>query len=215
MKPYYAEDGITIYHGDCREIELPAADLLLTDPPFNVGKDYGTYTDDVSEEAYRSAMKRLVATGPALQGWVVPNKHWRFFADLLHDAPPIIIHRRAIGPIRWGWHDQYDMVMVQGKPPRPWRNLWDDIRLRGEGYFFNEEWYDHPGYTPRAIFDRLIGLMLAEPGTVVDPFAGTGTSLVAAKAAGHRAIGIEIEERYCEIAVQRLAQGVLNFEGSN
>lgn len=212
MTPYYDEDGITIYHGDCREVllSLPAAELLVTDPPFNVGKDYGTHKDNLSTAEYRALLVSVEAAGPVKQAWVAPNLHLRLFMEVLGpDAKLVIARRGAVGPVRFGWLDQFECLLVRGKPSRPIRNLWDDVRLKGEGYFFREQTYDHPGYTPSPYFHKLIDV-LTEPGDlVVDPFAGTGTSLVAAASAGRRAIGIEIEERYCEIAVQRLAQGVL------
>jgi site-specific DNA-methyltransferase (adenine-specific) len=90
-------------------------------------------------------------------------------------------------------------------------DLWDGIRLKGEGYFFREETYGHPGYTPKPIMHRCVTLLSPEGGTVLDPFCGTGTTLRAAKDLGRKAIGIEIEERYCEIAAKRMAQTVMDL----
>lgn len=210
MKPYYDEDGITIYHGDCREV-LPGleSDALITDPPFNIGMDYQTASDDLSDDDYRTLIEDVAKLGPDTQAWWTPNIHWRMFGDIMPDAILVVIHRRAAGPIRHGWSSQFNLLMVRGKPNHPIPDLWNDMRLKGEGYFFREESYGHPGYTPRMFYDRLIDV-LTDPGDlVVDPFVGTGTALVAAKSAGRRAVGIELNEKYCEIAVQRLAQGVL------
>jgi DNA modification methylase len=88
--------------------------------------------------------------------------------------------------------------------------LWEDIRLKGEGYFFHEETYGHPGYTPYGICSRLIDL-LGQDG-IIDPFCGTGTSLRAAKDRGIKAIGVELDEHWCEVAAKRMAQEVLPLE---
>ena len=209
MKPYYTDDYVTLYHGDCREL-LPSikADVVVTDPPFNVGKDYGTSTDDLDVEEYRSLMV-AVAGAAERQAWVTPTNGLALFSALLGpEAYPVVVVRGAQGPKRWGWFDQFDMLLVRGKPLRYTSNLWTDIRLKGEGYFFRENDFGHPGYTPMPIMARLVGLM---GGPVLDPFAGTGTTLIVAKRGGVQAIGIEIEERYCEVAANRLRQEVLGL----
>jgi site-specific DNA-methyltransferase (adenine-specific) len=219
VTPYYDDGTCVIYHGDCREV-LPAlretdddTTLIVTDPPFNVGKDYGDPLADAQNDRDYLAMMRLVhAEGAARQAWITPTKRLSLFASVLGpEARPVVVRRGAQGPKRWGWYDQFDLVLVLGEPNRYLSNLWDDIRLKGEGYFFHEDTYGHDGYTPYPLMARLVGLMLDEDRSVCDPFMGTGTTLVAAKAAGARGVGIELNERYCEIAAKRLAQEVLDF----
>lgn len=215
-KPYYYDEkaGIVIYNSDCRDIlpELPKVDLVLTDPPYNCKKDYGTYKDNLSDDEYEHFMATVVGMcmGVATnQFWVAPRYKMRLFLTLIPSAHIIVIRRGAIGPYRGGWHDQFETALSVGKPIRAEKDLWEGIRLKGEGYFFREETYNHPGYTPMPILARAASLLSAD--SVCDPFMGSGTTLVAAKQLGRRAIGIEIEEKYCEIAVKRLSQDVLDF----
>jgi site-specific DNA-methyltransferase (adenine-specific) len=214
LNPYYEHEGITIYNADCRDIlpYLDPVDLVLTDPPYNCGKDYGTFKDNLSEADYQDFMEHVAHFSRALatnQFWVAPRYQVPFFFKILPGSHLVVIRRGAMGPYRGGWSDQFEIALAVGKPSRPEKDLWDDIRLKGEGYFFREETYEHPGYTPYPIMARAAELLSIE--SLCDPFSGTGTSLVAAKQLGRKAIGIEIEEKYCEIAVKRLAQEVLNF----
>lgn len=212
MTPYYADDHVTLYHGDCREVaaHVGPVEVVVTDPPFNVGKDYGTTRDDMDPAEYE-AMLAAVAGACERQAWVTPTNRLSMFSRVLGDAAlPVVVVRGAQGPKRWGWFDQFDIVLVRGKPSRYVSNLWSDIRLKGEGYFFREDDFGHPGYTPMPLMARLVGL-LSTSGPVLDPFAGTGTTLIAAKRAGIRSIGVEVDERYCEVAANRLRQEVLGL----
>lgn len=113
--------------------------------------------------------------------------------------------------MRGGWSDQFETALACGKPGKTCPvDLWSGIRLKGEGYFFREETYGHPGYTPSPIFER--ALFYYNPASIIDPFAGTGTSLFCAKRVGIRAIGCELNEAYCEIAATRLSQSTFDFE---
>ena len=216
MKPYYESGGITIYHGDCRDVlsTIPdsAAALTVTDPPYNVGKDYGGWCDQMPAGEYEEFIQQVVAESyrtSQRQAWLLPKRHLGLFSALYPGGHLVVIRRGARGPYRLGWSDQFDLLMTVGKPLRMYVDLWEDIRLKGEGYFFREEDYGHPGYTPEPIMARCISL-LSEPGElVIEPFMGTGTALRAAKNQGRRAIGIEVNETYCEIAAKRLAQEVM------
>ena len=214
MKPYYQDDYVTIYHGDCREIlpELPRVDLVLTDPPYNVGKDYGTYKDDLPDDEYAEFMRDVVSLSQSVadnQFWVAPRYKLPLWLGLLIGAHLVVVRRGAAGPYRGGWSDQFEIALAIGKPCRADSDLWDNIRLKGEGYFFREEAYGHPGYTPYPILARAAALLSDK--SLVDPFAGTGTSLVAGKTLNRKCIGIEIEERYCEIAANRCRQMVMEL----
>lgn len=221
IKPYFQDDAVTIYHGDCREI-LPQltekVDLVLTDPPYNAGKDYGEGSNDkmvpTEYEVWCSECVAAALPKADNQFWVAPRYQLALWLSLLPKSHLIVIPRGAGGPFRGGWSDQFEIALAIGKPLRCMPDLWKGIRLKGEGYFFREETYGHPGYTPKPIFDRAITLLSAVSTVVLDPFCGTGTSLRAAKDLGRKAIGIEIEERYCEIAAKRMSQSVLDIETS-
>lgn len=215
MTPYYSEKGIVIYNADCRQV-LPSlsAALVCTDPPYNCGKDYGTWDDDLPVAEYQSIMREVVdysLIAAPNQAWVAPRYQLRFWMGVLPKSHLITIRRGARGPYRGGWSDQFEIALAIGKPNYAECDLWDDIRLKGEGYFFREQTFDHPGYTPYLIGKRFISLLSSPGETIIEPFAGTGTFLRAAKDLGRKAIGIEIEERYCEIAANRLRQEVLQF----
>ena len=218
IKPYYEENGIVIYHGDCREIlpELEPVDLVLTDPPYNVGINYGDNSNDkLTVEQYDAAIKILrTMCGNADWAILLGSKTetlltwWNNFPE----AKQIIVRVGAsVNTVLGGFRPQYRSILVTRKSSKWWSDLWEDIRFPGEGYYFNEPRFNHPCHAPLRLMSKLIECLCLPEDKTLDPFCGTGTTLRAAKDAGRMAIGIEIEEKYCEIAVKRLAQGVLDF----
>jgi site-specific DNA-methyltransferase (adenine-specific) len=220
--PYYDCDGITIYHGDCREI-LPdiKADVLVTDPPYGMrlgkhsgAKDrrsrelrrgsYASYDDtpenyaSVVVPAIRDALC-MVARGavfaPAPSAWLLP-------------APDVlggVFIPAANGRSPWGFQNLAP-VLLYGVAPDLHLGA-KQTAVRGSGRSDVE--LGHPCPKPMQWLMWLVGLASKQGETIIDPFMGSGTTLRAAKDIGRKAIGIEIEESYCEIAVKRLAQGVL------
>ena len=214
MKPYYHDEkaGITIYHGDCREIltSLEPADLVCTDPPYNVGKEYGGHNDSMTDEEYRVWTCEVTAASLAKapnQFWVAPRYKLPLWMEFLPGSHLVVIPRGAAGPLRAGWCDQFEIALAIGKPKNPIQDLWAGIRLKAEGYFFREETFGHPGYTPFPIMLKAVS-QLSES-TVIEPFCGTGTTLRACKDIGRKCVGIELNEAWCEIAARRLSQEVL------
>ncbi len=203
MKPYYDHAGITIYHGDCREI-LPhvTADVVVTDPP------YGILSASGSAATRRSGGNK----DNGVMAWdVAPDAAWL-------DA----VCRVGVARMIWGgchlslpptlgyliWDKQIDGLNF-GEA----EYCWTDLKFAPRIFRYRAVGVDggkvHPTQKPVALMRWCIDF--APAGTVLDPFMGSGTTLVAAKQLGRKAIGIEIEERYCEIAAKRLAQEVFDF----
>lgn len=213
MKPYYEEAGITIYHGDCREIfpELLSSLLLpacvIADPPYGVGKDYGELSKD-DLETFVWAVEMIADSG-------VPSSV-NMSVSRLYDLP-----RRP----QWTgvWNKPLGMSGLIAYPIYP---HWEPIAFynikgdyagnkghRSDVFTFMPErafGSGHPSPKPESLSAELIRFF--NQYVVLDPFMGSGTTLVAAKNLGREAVGIEIEERYCEIAANRLRQSVFQFE---
>lgn len=220
MTPYYEQDGIVIYHGDCREV-LPAitrADAVITDPPFGI--NWGRATWDDAPEAYPALMHWLVGECDRLvvDGWC-----------FVFQSMPNVGHFHEWFPEGWRLYAACKNF-AQIRPTGIWHS-WDPVVFWGNGAkcrnvtALNRDYFvgnvagllaikaKHPSMKPIDTMKHMVGIASPVDGLVVDPFAGSGSTLVAAKETGRRAIGIELEEQYCEIAAERLRQGVLNLCG--
>lgn len=214
LKPYYEHAGITIYHGDCREIlpSLLPVDLVLTDPPYGLGNSWGK--------------------GKRWQGNCGKGRLWNgtpkwdekpVNQDLLDNC--ILLGENAIV---WGgnyfqlppqkcwliWDKQANMKQAQAE--LAWTNLPKTVRIYrksplsvfgNHGPSFGEH-KQHPTQKPVCLMRWCIEVA-GSPKRIADPFMGSGSALVAARELGIVAIGIDAEEKYCEIAAKRLAQEVL------
>lgn len=212
MKPYYDNAGITIYHGDCREI-LPtlSADAIITDPVWpNCPAGLLQGSDD-PRELFESS-------------WRVVNRPTRAVFVMRHDSDPRMLNcvdlpyaRAVFLPyVMPGYIGRYlggDEIGYCFGAPIPSEIGQRVIPGRGPsvqpgGRAAN----GHPCSRAVEHFGFLVRWWSAPGETILDPFSGSGTTLVAAKNGGRRAIGIEIEERYCEIAAKRLSQEVFSFQ---
>ena len=230
-KPYYDEGGITIYHGDCREV-LPTlgdqVDLILTDPPFFMPATH--YQSRVewqrswSDTSVLAAFWRAVldASLPRLR----PTGHFLTFCNA--DSYPVFypeMYRRFdyLKSLVWDkghvglgrvWRNQHELIIAAR-----WSEsvFGEDKKLRSDVLRFTataSSDREHPVQKPCSLLDALIEPTVPSGGAVLDPFMGSGTTLEAAKSRGLSAIGIEGEERYCEIAAKRLSQEVLDLGGA-
>ena len=223
MKPYYEHAGITIFHGDCREVlpTIPKVDLVLTDPPFGTGAMTGGYgrAQNYGGEGRRIAGDNDLQTATAgLQlAWnlIIDGYLVAFCAPRrMHEALIILPNANFFGELIWdkmapglGYTIRYAhesaLVWKKGELPTPDRACLSVVHSCVDRANIHER---HPHQKP---LDFWLNAMRLAPGIVLDPFMGSGTTLRAAKDLGRRAIGIEIEEKYCEIAARRLQQEVL------
>ena len=224
LTPYYDQDGITIYHGDCRDV-LPSLDVsglvLVTDPPYGVGF-VGKNTKHTTrrEDAYASfedtpenieaiivpVVTELVAS--CKRAVLTPGIR-NMFRYPKPDAVGTIFYPSGAGLSPWGFTCSQP-IFYYGKDPY----LATGQGHRPDSFSTTESAQDNGHPCPKPIKTmRWLVQKASLPGDVIlDPFMGSGTTLRAAKDLGRRAIGIEIEERYCEIAAKRLQQAVLPLD---
>jgi len=208
-QPYYQDEAVTIYHGDCREIvpTLGRFDAVVTDPPYGVDFDYAGYDD--THDAWAALMEDIIPKLKKAAPFVVMPAGDRMALRQMYidHSPDWIIAwfkgspgtRSPIGFNSWEPH------LTWGKP---YKAMHDAFQTRC-GF----ELKGHPCPKPLAWAMWLVQRAAPHGGTVLDPFAGSGTTGRAAKDLGRKAVLIELEERYCEIAANRMAQGVLDFGG--
>jgi len=235
--PYYSDEYVTLYHGDCLDVlpTLTGVDLVVTSPPYNLSGDgnnsagtyfrnledgYATYGDDMAHADYVSWQRDVVrACWDALSddGAIFYNHKPRVGGDrvrlpleLVPDDLPI----RQV--IVWDRGSGFNRQRTYFVPAHEWVLLVAKPAFRTNTRSVDDVWRipfetgsEHPAPFPMALASRAIGS--TDAATVLDPFTGSGTTLVAAKRLGRKAIGVELDERYCEIAAKRLAQGVLDF----
>jgi DNA modification methylase len=217
MKPYYEDDWSTIYHGDCREI-LPSlnADVVLTDLPYGIGLDYSdTFDDSVDylDELVGEALPLMQSSAPVVAFTCGIVNVWRF--------PPAKwmlcwYQANAVSSTGYWGFNQWQPVLVYGTDPYLRRGMGrrPDVVITAAPNNGKDKRLGHPCPKPIEAWTKVQHRVSPDPSdSVLDPFMGSGSTLVAAKNAGRRAVGIDIEERFCEIAATRLSQEVLDFGG--
>lgn len=220
-EPYYCEDGITIFHGDCREIlpSLGRFDLLLTDPPYGVAVKTSNASSQRGFRPY-SPNGRAVDmppvhgdNAPFEPGFLMPLARFHIlwgannYACRLPGSPFWLVWDRKYGGGADSDITDCELAAVFGhrfKTVRMFRHLWAGFQRGSEA----GEKVLHPTQKPVALFSWCLSFF-PEARTVIDPYMGSGPVARACKDAGRNYVGIEISEEYCEIAVNRLRQGVL------
>ena len=211
LKPYYQDDSVTIYLGDCREI-LSAIefDVIVTDPPYGI-----SYEQTIKTATKYGAIRGDDSTD--LAEWLLNNYGEQPLCIFGANHFPFALPQAG----RWICWDKRVVESADKMLGSPFELAWmsgpDKAGLMyriQHGGFVNADKANarrlHPTQKPVTLMKRIIQDHYPD-GVIVDPFMGSGTTLRAAKDLGRKAIGIEIEERYCEIAVNRLAQGVLGL----
>ena len=209
--PYYEDAACVIYHGDCREI-LPSveADVLVTDPPYGIrwvprvnhrGEDQ-IWVDDkqFDPRPFMGVCKQHLFWGANYFSHLLPpSESWFVWMKR-----PVGLNvnfekdRRSYAMAEMAWSDFGTKPLVKVQ-------VWDGGMRAGRA---ENRTFCHPSQKP---IEVMAWCLAESEGTILDPFMGSGTTLRAAKDLGRKAIGIEIEERYCEIAARRLAQEVLDL----
>lgn len=217
-EPYYQDANVTLYHGDCLEIRRWLdADVLVTDPPYGIN-----WVQSVSNNG-----ARVHAIPNVIHGDTTPD-----LRDIVLDAwgsPPALVFGswRVVRPSKtrqvlvWNKAGAFSATTVCA-----FFTVHEEIYVLGEGFRKSStplhsvittrevrsrqpNKVGHPTPKPVQLMEILIDR--CPPGVIADPFAGSGSTLLAARNLGRKAIGVEIEERYCEIAARRLDQLCFDF----
>lgn len=214
-EPYYDDGQVQIWHGDCREV-MPgvAFDSILTDAPYGVGLDYDVHDDSV--ESLDAVIRHLspVLLNGGTHGVFpgVGNQHrWPQPTWTLCWVEPGGTRTGKWGFSTWQPVLAYgpDPYLASGRGRRP-----DSLRTTATSATNlreREGTSGHPCPKPLTVMRWAVERITAQGAVLLDPFMGSGSTLMAARETGRRAIGIELSERYCEIAAKRCAQGVLDF----
>lgn len=228
MNIYYQDDCVTLYHADCRDVlpSLEPADLIVTDPPYGIdfrSNRRGARFDKIAEDDDPDGMASLVA------GVITNNlkryRHAYVFGPL--NFKPLVTAGIIQEPISLIWDKG---IMGMGNLSIPWASQHEDIQFmvaikskanvgKGEGRLAarlrrgsilahqrpNSIGANrHPTEKPVPLLRELIESSSCFGETVLDPFVGSGSTLVAATLEGRKSIGIELDERYCEMTARRL-----------
>jgi site-specific DNA-methyltransferase (adenine-specific) len=210
MKPYYQDDLITLYHGDCLEItDWLDADVLVTDPPYGMSYKSGrkkTLTAIEGDKDLNVRDKSLTAWGtkPAIVfgTWKVER--------------PANVRQLIVWDKRGGAGFSGDLMM-------PWADITEEIYVFGSGWLgprvpaiysiptlpANNR-PEHPTPKPVGLMEELMS-HIPNDWIIADPFAGSGATLLAARNLGRKVIGVELEEKYCELIAKRASQSAFDF----
>lgn len=230
MKPYYQDDAVTLYHGDCREMlpdfEECSVDCVITDPPYterthgmaktNKGKGHGVKAVDFAPFTDEDLAACLWWCGRATRRWVIASLDYAH-AFQMDAAPPQGLRALRVGV----WVKPNPMPQISAdRPGQGWEAILflhrADVKPMWHGGGRAGVWTHpvvqregHPTVKPLPMVADWVRLFTDPGDTILDPFAGSGTTLRAAKDEGRRAIGVELDERYCELIAKRLTQDTL------
>lgn len=219
--PYYSDESVTLWHGDCLEItDWLQADVLLTDPPYGINYLSGSRRATLAKSILND--KDTSHRDQALEMW----------RDQHDDSTDSRMNRPALMFGSWKRPKPADTralliwdtkgALGMGDLSIPWKPSHQEVYVLGAGFTGHRDsdvltyppvqsmatnGRHHPHEKPLPLLTAL--LRKCPEGVVADPFAGSGSTLLAARLLGRRAIGVEIEERYCEVIAKRLSQGVL------
>lgn len=232
MSLYYQDELVTLYHGDCREVLAGMADksvdMVLTDPPYterthkhaktNAGKGHGTKAVMFDHLTDEELAQILAECGRITRRWVIASLDYRHAVEC-DVNPPTGLRTPRLGV----WVKTNPMPQISAdRPSQGWESIAymhrDDVRpsWNGGGCAGNyvlpvEQHTGHPTAKPLVMVQDLVRKFTNRGDTICDPFAGSGTTLRAAANEGRKAIGVEMEERYCEVIAKRMEQIAFDF----
>jgi site-specific DNA-methyltransferase (adenine-specific) len=223
VKPYYQDDLVTLYQGDCLEVtEWLSADVLVTDPPYGVShatrKAYGGVNNLKGEIAIANVIANdgdTKARDEVVRLW--GSKPFIMFGAWKIQRPEpidslLIWHKAGMppGPTNAAFMTQHEEIYVRGpgfrKSAPPVRSVITTNEHRPTTVMA----IGHPTPKPIGLMETLIDRCIQ--GVIADPFAGSGATLIAARNLGKKAIGVELEEKYCELIATRLSQQAFDLE---
>jgi len=210
MTPYFQDEFVTLFHGDCLDVtEWLDADVLVTDPPYGVKYQSGRKKDLDKIRGDDSIDIRDVA----LEAW--GDKPALVFGSWKAERP-----KKTRQLIVW---DKRGGAGFSGDLKMPWADITEEIYVLGTGWLGPrvpaiysvptlppQNRPEHPTPKPVGLIERLLPHCPA--GVIADPFAGSGATLLAARNLGRRVIGVEVEEKYCELMAKRLSQQTFQFD---
>jgi len=220
MKPYFQNDLITLYHGDCLEnTEWLEADVLVTDPPYGISwkgittglnKAYFKHKDGIANDgdsATRNEVLNLWGVKPAIVfgSWRIPRP--------TQTEHRLIWHKQgqAPGPLNAPFMTQDEEIYILGKGFVSTSPPLRSVITTKENRSTEVSRLGHPTPKPVGLMETLINR--CPSGVIADPFAGSGSTLIAARNLRRQAIGVELEEKYCELIANRLSQEAFDLGG--
>lgn len=213
MSLYYQDDFVTLYHGDCLKdhSEWLGADVLVTDPPYGMAYESNRVKGRASQAVANDATTEVRDAALAAWGGRPAIAFGKWNVDRPAGVRARLIWSKGddpgMGDLTFPWGNSEEEIYVLGKGFKGKRG--PNVPVHSKPPAGNRD--AHPTPKPVPLMERLIEK--CPPGVIADPFAGSGATLVAAKNLGRRVIGVELEERYCEIIAKRCAQEVLDIFG--
>lgn len=221
--PYYRDDNVTLYHGDCLEItEWLDADVLVTDPPYGMSFRSGQRSERLNRQGLRTDRFDSIAgdENPGIRDDVLNlwgDRPAAVFGTWRVPRPSattqmLIWHKQGAGPgmgdLSSAFGTNHEDIYILGRWERTARRRGSVITTETSPSGYTTK-IGHP--TPKPVGVMEIIIESAPPGVIADPFAGSGSTLIAARNLGRHAIGVELEEKYCEIIAKRLDQMCIDF----